>query len=283
MTPEDGQHPNEDLLTTLPNEILTLIAQLLPARQICRLRAQNRHLRSFVNTNQRLLVKAAINHHRNRIHAEHRLLTDLADCEVFDSFLRYYSHYGNAGAPDKTDSSFLKTGAITRTLRNELRKSKGTGQTILTSMMMYFFSRFHSATQDEHIHWRFCMNEMAAGATSPSLTRSELEVLHRKLESARVAGCATPYPVIPLVFLTKRVAESHITFNEEHLSGRDTHHAQDSLFHKKLGLPLLDTDGSLAFCSEDVRTVASLQMLASLGSTMIMLRKADILENIYIW
>jgi hypothetical protein len=26
-----------------------------------------------------------------------------------------------------------------------------------------------------------------------------------------------------------------------------------------------------------------LQMLASLGSTMIMLRKADILENIYIW
>jgi hypothetical protein len=45
----------------------------------------------------------------------------------------------------------------------------------------------------------------------------------------------------------------------------------------------LDTDGSLAFCSEDVRTVASLQMLASLGSTMIMLRKADILENIYIW
>ena len=282
--PEVEQHPNEDLLTTLPNEILILITELLPAREICRLRAQNRHLKSFVDTNQRLLVKESFEHHRNRIHAEHRLLTDFADCDIFDLFQRYYSHYGDI---DSTVQS-LKTRAITLALRYELNKSKDTRQRILIPELLYIFSQCQRATQDERVGWRLLMKETAADTDSPSFTRSDLEALHRKLNSAPVAGCAASYPGIPSVFLTKRLA-SRVPWSshEERLSGRDAHRAQDSLFHHALGLPLLDTDGSLAFCSEDVRTVASLRMLASLGklsgSTMVMLRKADILENIYIW
>jgi hypothetical protein len=158
-TPEDGQHPNEDLLTTLPNEILILITELLPAREICRLRAQNRHLRSFVNTNQRLLVKSVINHHRNRIHAEHKSLTDLADCDTFDSFQRYYSHYGDITTPMES----LKTRATSLTLRNELNKSRA-GHSIPTAALPFVFSQqFLSTTQEQRVSNCLLMHRFATG------------------------------------------------------------------------------------------------------------------------
>lgn len=42
----------EDHFTVLPAELLVIIAEQLPIREICRLRSVNRRLRNFVDANQ---------------------------------------------------------------------------------------------------------------------------------------------------------------------------------------------------------------------------------------
>jgi hypothetical protein len=87
-------HKDEDFFTALPNELLAHIIKQLPVREICRIRELNRRLRSFVDTNERGLVAEVTKHHLDRIHTEHRLLTDFSNCDIFDVLRRFHSHYG---------------------------------------------------------------------------------------------------------------------------------------------------------------------------------------------
>lgn len=267
--PKDVQHRNKDLLTTLPNELLVHITELLPVREICRLRGQNRHLQSFIDTNEHLLVKDVIKHHRNRVHTEHRLLTDLADCDIFDALQRYYSHYGDVRVP----ASALKI---------RWNKSKGVDQLVSTPSFMYVFAKFQTAeTPKRRHHWRQRLQRARLELVAPTLDQPGLEALFKKLLLEPVAGHVA-YPKMPLVFHTTRIITPApwLAFEADDIPGGG-HDAQDALFHKILGLPLLDSGRSLAFCSDDVRTVVALDMIASGPSTM--LQKADILQNIYIW
>lgn len=267
--PKDVQHRNKDLLTTLPNELLVHITELLPVREICRLRGQNRHLQSFIDTNEHLLVKDVIKHHRNRVHTEHRLLTDLADCDIFDALQRYYSHYGDVRVP----ASALKI---------RWNKSKGVDQLVSTPSFMYVFAKFQTAeTPKRRHHWRQRLQRARLELVAPTLDQPGLEALFKKLLLEPVAGHVA-YPKMPLVFHTTRFVTQApwLAFEADDIPGGG-HDAQDALFHKILGLPLLDSGRSLAFCSDDVRTIVALDMIASGPSTM--LQKADILQNIYIW
>jgi len=84
----------EDHLTALPTELLAIITEQLPVREMCRLRSLSRHFRDFIDTNQGLLTRDLINCHRARINRDYKLLTDLSDCDVVDALRRYDSHYG---------------------------------------------------------------------------------------------------------------------------------------------------------------------------------------------
>lgn len=268
-TAEDGQdlntHKDKDFLTALPNELLVQIAERLPVREICRLRGQNRHLRNIVDTNEHLLVNEVVKHHRGRIQAEHRLLTDLADCDLFDALQRYYSHYG---AIDGLDIPGADNPAHALTVKwNTIKGTSG----MLAPSTLVIFSRLQSAdNQNDRVFWR--SKWMVEAASSLNL-QSDLDALRKKLESASVASCAA-YAEPPLVFHTTRC------YGTRHAipGGYD---AQDPMFHEGLGLPLLDADDCLAYCSDNVRAIFSLQRIALSGLTV--LQKADILENLYIW
>jgi hypothetical protein len=99
-TSKDGHHPDpckdKDLLTALPNECLAHITKYLPVREIPRLRGQNRRFRDFIDTNERELVADVIRHHRDRIHSEHRLLTDSSGRDAVDILRYFYRHYGRS-------------------------------------------------------------------------------------------------------------------------------------------------------------------------------------------
>jgi hypothetical protein len=100
-TPNDGQYPSprkdQVAFATLPNELLLSIIKYLPARNICRLRGQNQHMRKLIDTNEHFLVKDLIEHHQARINAEQSLLTDFSGCDIVDVLRRFYSHYGDVG------------------------------------------------------------------------------------------------------------------------------------------------------------------------------------------
>jgi len=276
--PDDGQYPEEDLLTTLPNELLAHIIKLPPVREICRLRGQNRHVRSFIDANQRLLVKDVIKHHRDRIRAEHRLLTDLADCDIFDAMQRYYSHYGHVGHPTVNS---IKSRAAASTLKIKWNESKSIDELMSTPGLLYCFSKFQRAkTPKRRIRWRRKLQGPRIELIPPVLEQSGLEALRKKLQSEPAARHPA-YPDVPSVFHTTRfvLRAPWITPEPEEIPG--VHDVQDALFHKVLDLPLLDSDCSLAFCSHNVRTPVALQMIASGLSTV--LQEADVLEDIYIW
>lgn len=80
--------------TTLPNELLADIIERLPARDICRLRVQNHHLRQFVDSSQTRLTKDVIEYHRARIIRYFQYLTDFTGLQLFDALMRYVYYYG---------------------------------------------------------------------------------------------------------------------------------------------------------------------------------------------
>jgi hypothetical protein len=65
----------------------------------------------------------------------------------------------------------------------------------------------------------------------------------------------------------------------EEISG--DYDSRNTIFHPLLGLPKLDEDNSLAFCSDKFETFVLLAKVATGPSTE--LQHAAVLEDVYIW
>jgi hypothetical protein len=110
--------------------------------------------------------------------------------------------------------------------------------------------------------------------TSP---QAVLDVLHAKLDAVRPCADGATYPEMPSVFHTTRA----LTFRGMHDEISGDYSSQHTMFHEILGLPLLDPDNSLAFCSHKFETFLLLKRIASEPSTL--LQQAGVLEDIFIW
>jgi hypothetical protein len=226
------------------------------------------------------MVVDVVKYHRDRIHTEHRLLTGLSDCDIVDTVQRYYSHYSDVDH-DQLWSHEPTTPSVT--LSSKWNKPHRTNQKLAPSALLHYFSMLQIAeTQEDRIMWRqkFLGTLASVALLTLSLAQTDLNALSRKLELTPVGGGGV-HPRVPLVFHTTRTvarARGPLEYQEEIPGGYD---AQDPLFHKVLGLPLLDADDTLAFCSDNVRTIIALHLMASGLSTV--LQKADVLENVYIW
>lgn len=188
-TSTDGQSPNahkdKDFFTALPNELLTQITKQLPPREICRLRGQNRHMRNFIDENEHLLVKDVITYHRNRIHTEYQLLTDLADCDVTDVLHRYCSHYGELGG-----YATRKTRAVNAALRSNWNRVKDTK--LSTSHLLFYFYLIRQTSN-------LCLRRITglysglASATRPKSAHENEDMFRERFESTPWADHAA-YP-----------------------------------------------------------------------------------------
>jgi hypothetical protein len=277
-TPSDGPRPNarksQGLFATLPNELLLPIIKHLPVRDICRLRGQNRHMRKLIDTNEHFLVQDVIKQHHDRINAEHKLLTDLSGCDVIDVLLRYLSYYGILGP-----CVSRKTKAVAAALRGSWdRSNTQTHRTFSTAALLYHFSLSQRARNLEVRHRQLAqvwdMLAFQAFTTSP---HSPLDALRAKLKATTPCADRGTYPEIPSVIHTTRA----LTFRGMHDEISGDYSSQNTIFHELLGLPLLDPDNSLAFCSHKFETFLLLKRIASGPSTL--LQQAGVLEDIFIW
>jgi hypothetical protein len=287
--PKDGQHPNKDLLTTLPNELLIHITELLPVREICRLRGLNRHLQSFIDTNEHLVVKDVIKYHRDRIHTEHRLLTDLSGCDTFDTLRRFYFHYGLRWLHMADQNPVL-----TKAVETYIPRPWVDAPDVLRT----FFGLLEAEVKDHDIP---CSNLAIMGTPTHHLLK-EVEVkcvmrfdaffyraqqglpdpiLLDLLELGKKLLCTPPERYLftadsPMHVLTKRVVGGEGRC-------RGIYNFERALFHTLLGLPVLDEDNRLAFVSRiKVRPRTSLLDRIASGPSP-MLRQADFLQDILIW
>jgi hypothetical protein len=277
-TPSDGPRPNarksQGLFATLPNELLLPIIKHLPVRDICRLRGQNRHMRKLIDTNKHFLVQDVIKQHHDRINAEHKLLTDLSGCDVIDVLLRYLSYYGILGP-----CVSRKTKAVAAALRGSWdRSNTQTHRTFSTAALLYHFSLSQRARNLEVRHRQLAqvwdMLAFQAFTTSP---QSPLDALRAKLKATTPCADRATYPEMPSVIHTTR----DLTFRGMHDEISGDYGSQNTIFHELLGLPLLDPDNSLAFCSHKFETFLLLKRIASGPSTL--LQRAGVLEDIHIW
>jgi hypothetical protein len=285
----DGQHPNKDLLTTLPNELLIHITELLPVREICRLRGLNRHLRSFIDTNEHLLVKGVIKYHRDRIHTEHRLLTDPSGCDTFDIVRRFHSHYGLRWLQWTIQNPVLTKAVEPYTQPLPLY--------IAPDVLRIFFDLLEAETGDHDI---LCFDLAIMGTRTYHLPNQRVEtcvvnfnlffhqvqqvlpdpILLELLELGKKLLCTPPERCITgkssVAVLTRRIVAGRIAYEGAYNSER-------ALFHTILGLPVLDASDYLAFAARiKVRPGTSLlDRIASSASPM--LRQAYFLQEIFFW
>jgi hypothetical protein len=278
-TPNDGQYPSprkdQVAFATLPNELLLSIIEYLPARDICRLRGQNQHMRKLIDTNEHFLVKDLIEHHQARINAEHKLLTDFSGCDIVDVLRRFYSHYGDVG-PFR-HAKQLVGAALWSSWDKWNDRTHGR---LPTPYLLWYFSRLQGARNSRDR--RRLLERISKLITAPVLTilpQSVLDALHAKLDSITPCDDCATYPDIPLIIHTTRARD---LVHHDISTDLPWHYSsQNAVFHKLLGLPLLNADDSLAFCSHKFETVVLLATVASGPSTL--LQQAGVLEDIYIY
>jgi hypothetical protein len=274
----DGPRPDprndQGIFAALPNELLLPIIKHLPIRDICRLRGQNQHMRKLIDVNEHFLVEDVIKHHHDRIHAEHELLTDLSGCDTIDVLCRFLSYYGILGP-----CVSRKTKAVAAALRGSWdRSNTQTHRTFSAAALLYHFSQSQRA-RTLHVRHRqlrlvYGMLAFQAFSTSP---QAALDVLHAKLNATAPCPDRATYPDMPSVIHTTRA----LTFRGMHDEISGDYSSQNTIFHELLGLPLLDPDNSLAFCSHKFETFLLLKRIASGPSTL--LQQAGVLEDIFIW
>jgi hypothetical protein len=269
-TLNNGQCPNprkdQGALATLPNELLLSIIKHLPAGDICRLRGQNRHMRKLIDTNEQFLVKDLIEHHQARVNAEHKLLTDFSGCDIVDVLRRFYSHYGDVGP-----FSSRKAQVVGAALWSSWDKwNDRTYGRLPTPYLLWYFSRIQGA---RNLRDRRCLLEQVFKfITAPVLTilpQSALDALRAKLDSITPCDDRVTYPHILSIIHTTRARALSLVHHgiSTDLPGHCS--SQDAVFHRLLGLPLLDADNSLAFCSYKFETVVLLATVASGHSTLL--------------
>jgi hypothetical protein len=229
-------------------------------------------MRKLIDTNEQLLVKDLIEHHQDRISSEHKLLTNFSGCDIVDVLCRFYSYYGDAGA-----ISSRKTKAAGATLGGSWdRSNTTTHRRFSPPSLMYYFSRLQRA---RNLHDRHHQLErvMALLTAHIVFTQSALDALRNKLDSTTPCDDRATYPEIPSIVHTTRA----LTFRGMYQEIPGDYSSQDAVFHKLLGLPLLDADKTLAFCSHKFETFVLFAKVASGPSTL--LQQAGVLEDIYVW
>ena len=234
------------------------------------MRGQNRHMRNFIDGNQHLLVKDIIACHCNRIHTEHKLLTDLADCDIIDVLHRYCSHYG-----EFEQIGTLKREAVGAALGGNWNRVKDTR--LSTGRLLFSFCILRRIPSPYRRPLRLPYKEIAS-ATHQPLSQKDQDAFREKFESTSWADHDVAYPERPSIFLTTQ-ALYKCRPDDRILGHRD---ARDPVFHEVLGLPLLDADNSLAFCSHRFETMVVLMDEIVPGSLTV-LQRAGGLEDIYVW
>jgi hypothetical protein len=278
ITLSGGQRPSpridRGLFATLPNELLLPIIKHLPVRDICRLRGQNRHMRKLIDTNEHFLVGDVIKKHHDRINAEHALLTDLSDCDTVEVLRRFYCYYGAVG-----HSMSRHAKAVAAAFRSTWdRSNRPIHRTFTPAYLLRDFSLLQRAATLHDHRLRFERVFLwLAFSTLPVMPQSEHDALRDRLDSVSSCSDLAAYPLIPSIFHTRRALFYHGMHEE--IPG--DYSSQNPMFHTLLGLPLLDADDSLAFCSHRFEAFLLLARIASGPSTL--LQQAAVLEDIYIW
>jgi hypothetical protein len=277
----------KDRLTVLPTELLVGIVEHLPVREMCRLRSLSRHFRDFVDANQGLLTRDLINSHRARINEEHRLLTDLSNCDIVDAVRRYDSHYGFT-SPDGHISSDpvrkLKCDAVSLTLYLNWTTSYHLPADLLNFearlwMQMYFDlsnpkrAGFHTPYLSQPYGLATC-HLWSRGSADPYSLNAKL----MRVTSTRVDAT---YAAFPVDILSDR-KYSKAPFGLPQTLKGSCQEWQISKLAQLLQLPEMKTDEcSLAYCAVSQATAGLVRKPDQKLSSK--LAQAAIIQEIFIW
>ncbi|KAK6420568.1 hypothetical protein LTR95_016926 [Oleoguttula sp. CCFEE 5521] len=88
---------SSDRLTSLPVELLIKVFEVLPVREICRLRIVSSGIKAFIDKNEEALARLTADSHPQRIYARLKWLLNLKELDLLDILHRYTSYYGNIG------------------------------------------------------------------------------------------------------------------------------------------------------------------------------------------
>lgn len=274
----------EDHLTALPAELLADIVELLPVREICRLRSLSCHFRDFVDTNQGLLTQDHISYHQARIHGEYKLLTDLSDCDIVDALRRYDSHYDFVGHSPYT-SAVRNSEAVSPTFNYNWMKAHhhaaaGTHRASVEWMRIYFLM-----SVAEHIKQHAQVQRMAVDMClrdhvwSPGFRNAEAFIA--KLTQVTSTRVDVAHVVMPSNFITRRKLDTKYMGSSQ-TRERLGNPQEETELEQLLGLPDLDpTDGWLAYCSSSGKTASLVREMEQGRSAR--LKQAAIIEEIFIW
>ena len=276
---------SKDRLTALPPELLAGVVEQLPVREICRLRSLSRHLRDFVDTNQGLLTQNVFSRHRDRIHREYKLLTDLSDCDIVDALRRYDSHYGLVIDDRVTMSGFSKLETVPSTLYFNWIKSHhypaaAGDYTSRQWVQIYSLMSLPELTRRRTIHLDVSI-DVCFSSHVWSRGFADARACEAKLKQVTSTRLDAAYAAVTLHFITQRKAgtmqNSRFTVHEGIVDPQ-----KQSELEQMLGLPDLNsTKGWLAYCLSSGKRASLVLGMDQGPSTM--LKQAAVVEDIFIW
>lgn len=279
----------QDRFTALPNELLGNIVSMLPVREICCLRIQNRRLRDFIDTNEGYLVKDIISCHRGRIERDYELLTKLAGVDIADALERYSQYYGQLDG-DLHGPDHIILYAVAVALASSWVRAKAPNETKWLNDMRVLSSCHTFAS----LLWRYrALHESQYPSRSAALLQginfkvqqdrtfavADMENFLEKVPSA-TSGSGSPahrtkYSTAPWHCLTKRMCKPGFG----RLGGE--HAVQMARLQTLLDLPVLPADHSLAYCINEHEAVALLE--GATRGPSIKLKQAVLAEKLFIW
>lgn len=301
----------EDHLTTLLPELLTQIVKTLPVRQVCRLRAQNRRLRDFIDMNQQALVKDTVDFHRARLRREcDALVSAPGEVDWLDAVLAYARVFGpRYDAPRGAHSPLIDldvytakdSGALTLVLKADPNLHT---QVMRTAYMVA--SGFEQIASPSSQHSSSDVGDsasVAADALESTLERAtkyvtrllkdangvepsaeDISIVKEKLKSF-APHCHTgpgPYSDEPRYPVTARFGFQATKFEKIRIPACcELQHA--SIMQHQLGLPKLEDDGRVAYCAMSRFAVDLVNDLSEEPAPTLKLRLAAIIAELYIW
>ncbi|KAK6430487.1 hypothetical protein LTR95_013360 [Oleoguttula sp. CCFEE 5521] len=131
-----------DRLTSLTTELLVKVLEVLPARDISKLRAVSRGLCDFVDKNEVAIVRHTIMSNRKRLVSRIRWLMDLRNLDLIDIVHRYCSYYGNIEAMSMEIKHIILGTMVTETFNCNFEELRDEEKLKLVSKMTDFFLNF---------------------------------------------------------------------------------------------------------------------------------------------
>lgn len=279
----------QDRFTTLPNELLVEIIERLPARDICRLRVQNHHLRQFVDSSQTRLTKDVIEYHRARIIRDFQYLTDFTGLQLFDALMRYVYYYGTPDVhfPGPTeDPRYVKRLHAPALSAYWLRHMASLGCAGSRREFSLLFTKICNIAQFQREGWhrlviRSLYRKFFRWYDAHRLP-GDLQSHEQLAEKVQFATSGVVRPVRgkpPRHFLLE---ELPLFSSTHYYCGTMYDYSTDiANLRRALDLPELILGGTLAYCT-DKDEVA--QLIRTMGQGPVgMLKMAVIVEGIYLW